>query len=70
MTQHLEHMREGDTIFVRGPRGKLQYLGQGRFLLRDKDKDVQPTTMKVQRVNLIAGECMTVHCITICMIMS
>ncbi|KAF4526894.1 hypothetical protein B566_EDAN014516 [Ephemera danica] len=56
MTQHLERMREGDAINLRGPRGKLQYLGRGRFLLRaDKDKDAQPSALEVHRVNLVAG---------------
>lgn len=56
MTQHLERMREGDAINVRGPRGKLQYLGRGRFLLRaDKDKGAQPSSLEVHRVNLVAG---------------
>ena len=33
MSQHLEHMSVGDTIDVRGPSGKLTYMGKGKSLL-------------------------------------
>ena len=31
MSQYLENLQIGDTIQVRGPNGKIMYLGSGRF---------------------------------------
>ena len=54
MSQHLENMKIGDTIDVRGPSGHLVYNGKGEFAIR-KDKKSEPKTICVKRVSMIAG---------------
>lgn len=54
MTQHLDEMKIGDTIAFRGPSGKLQYLGKGKFSIKKLRKD-PPQIVNVKKVNLIAG---------------
>ncbi|XP_056633292.1 NADH-cytochrome b5 reductase 3 isoform X2 [Diorhabda sublineata] len=54
LTQHLEGLKIGDTIEVRGPNGRIEYLGHGKFTLRKLRKD-PPESINVKRVNLIAG---------------
>lgn len=54
MSQHLESLKLGDTINVRGPNGLLEYKGKGEFLIRpDKKKD--PEKKHANKVSLIAG---------------
>lgn len=55
MTQYLESLKIGDTIDVRGPSGKLQYLGNGNFSIKNLRKE-PPTIIKAARVNMIAGK--------------
>ncbi|XP_047989229.1 NADH-cytochrome b5 reductase 2 isoform X2 [Leguminivora glycinivorella] len=54
MSQHLENMKLGDTIDVRGPSGRLQYVGNGQFLIKKLRKD-PPTKIVVKKLNMIAG---------------
>lgn len=54
MTQHLESLKIGDTIDVRGPSGRLQYIAPGTFSIKKLRKD-PPTIVKAKKVNLIAG---------------
>uniref|UniRef100_A0A1A9UPL6 NADH-cytochrome b5 reductase n=1 Tax=Glossina austeni TaxID=7395 RepID=A0A1A9UPL6_GLOAU len=54
MSQHLEKMRIGDKISVCGPLGRLQYMGNGNFLIKKLRKG-PPKTAKAKRVNMIAG---------------
>ncbi|KAJ2950492.1 hypothetical protein O0L34_g8736 [Tuta absoluta] len=54
MSQHLESMKLGDTIDVRGPSGRLQYAGSGAFLIKKMRKD-PPTRIVAKKVNMIAG---------------
>lgn len=54
MTQHLENMKIGDAIEVRGPSGRLNYLGNGEFSMKKLRKD-PPTLIKVNKVAMIAG---------------
>ncbi|XP_049864952.1 NADH-cytochrome b5 reductase 2 isoform X2 [Pectinophora gossypiella] len=54
MSQHLENMKLGDTIDVRGPSGRLQYADKGSFLIKKMRKD-PPTKINVKKVNMIAG---------------
>ncbi|XP_065169603.1 NADH-cytochrome b5 reductase 2 isoform X2 [Atheta coriaria] len=54
MTQYLENLKIGDTIDVRGPSGRLQYLGAGQFSIKKLRKD-PPTITTAKRVNMIAG---------------
>jgi len=54
LTQYLEEMAIGDSIDVRGPSGKLIYKGSGEFAIRP-DKKTPPNTVRVKKVNMIAG---------------
>ncbi|CAH1708631.1 unnamed protein product [Chironomus riparius] len=54
MTQYLDEMKIGDTIAFRGPSGKLQYLGNGKFAIKKLRKD-PPHVINVKKVNMIAG---------------
>lgn len=48
MSQHLETLKIGDTIDVKGPLGHFDYKGNGNFLLSDEPKHVR-------RISMIAG---------------
>lgn len=54
MTQHLESLKIGDKIDVRGPNGRIQYHGNGKFTVR-KTRKAPPEVFNVKRVGLIAG---------------
>ncbi|KAF2364095.1 Oxidoreductase FAD/NAD(P)-binding [Trinorchestia longiramus] len=54
MSQHLENMKIGDTIDVRGPSGQLEYLGKGQFSIKP-DKKSPPNVITAKKVNMIAG---------------
>lgn len=54
MSQYLESLKIGDTISVRGPSGRLTYLGDGKFSIK-KLRSEPPTILKVSKVNMIAG---------------
>lgn len=54
MSQHLNSMNIGDTIDVRGPSGKLIYIGQGTFNIRE-DKKSPPVAHHAKHVGMIAG---------------
>ncbi|XP_041972790.1 proton-coupled amino acid transporter-like protein CG1139 isoform X4 [Aricia agestis] len=54
MSQYLENMKIGDTIDVRGPSGRLQYTGNGTFLIKKLRKD-PPVKVVVKKLNMIAG---------------
>lgn len=54
MSQYLESLKIGDTIDVRGPSGRLQYLGNGTFSIKNMRKE-PPSIIKVKKVNMIAG---------------
>ncbi|CAB3228531.1 unnamed protein product [Arctia plantaginis] len=54
LSQYLENMKLNDTIDVRGPSGRLQYTGNGLFLIKKLRKD-PPTKVMVKKLNMIAG---------------
>ena len=54
MTQYLDALNIGDKIAFRGPSGKLQYLGNGKFSIKKLRKD-PPQIVQVKKVNMIAG---------------
>lgn len=54
MSQHLESLKEGDYVEVRGPSGRLVYEGNGLFQIRP-DKKSPPVAKQVRRVAMIAG---------------
>ncbi|XP_055532150.1 NADH-cytochrome b5 reductase 2 isoform X1 [Wyeomyia smithii] len=54
MSQHLESLAIGDTIAFRGPSGRLQYLGNGKFSIKKLRKD-PAQIYEADKVSLIAG---------------
>lgn len=54
MTQYLESLKIGDTIDVRGPSGRIQYISPGTLSVKKSRKD-PPVVIKVKKINLIAG---------------
>lgn len=54
MSQHLESLKIGDTIDIRGPSGRLNYLDNGQFSIKKLRKD-PPQLVKVSKVGMIAG---------------
>jgi len=54
MSQYLNNMKVGEYIDVRGPSGRLKYLGGGRFSLKLLRKD-PPRIVTVTKVAMIAG---------------
>ncbi|XP_063237218.1 NADH-cytochrome b5 reductase 3 isoform X2 [Bacillus rossius redtenbacheri] len=54
MSQYLENMKVGDTIDVRGPSGRLVYLGGGKFSIKVLRKD-PAQIVTVKKVAMIAG---------------
>lgn len=55
MSQHLDEMQIGDTIAFRGPSGKIQYLGNGKFTVKAAKPKEPPTEVTARHVNMIAG---------------
>jgi len=54
MSQHLEAMKIGETIDVRGPSGLLEYRGRNAFAIKP-DKKSLPNLVIAKKVNMIAG---------------
>lgn len=52
MSRYLDAMKVGDCIDVKGPVGHLEYLGKGRFVVKDRHGSRQ---IKVDRVCMVAG---------------
>ena len=48
MSQHVDELKVGDSINVRGPFGKIHYTGKGVFDLRGK-------RMETKAIGMIAG---------------
>ena len=53
MSQYLESLKVGDTVDIRGPSGKVVYLGQGYFRVKEPGKPEE--TRYAEQVGLIAG---------------
>lgn len=53
MSQYVDNLKIGDTIAFRGPTGKLEYTGNGQFVIRRPNKPV--ANIKAEFINLIAG---------------
>jgi NAD(P)H-flavin reductase len=45
MSQHLEKMAIGETILVKGPTGRFEYLGNGRCVVKGKERTVKSFAM-------------------------
>ncbi|XP_054225101.1 NADH-cytochrome b5 reductase 2 isoform X7 [Homo sapiens] len=54
MTQYLENMKIGETIFFRGPRGRLFYHGPGNLGIRP-DQTSEPKKTLADHLGMIAG---------------
>lgn len=54
MSQFVDALKIGDTIAFKGPTGKLQYQGNGKFAIKKLRKD-PPVPVQAQTVNMIAG---------------
>lgn len=52
LTQHLNNLQIGDKIRVRGPLGRIQYLGNGQFQLKVKNDFER---VQVNKISMIAG---------------
>lgn len=52
MSQHLDRLKIGETIEMRGPKGSIEYLGKGVFSIR-RGRNV--TTKQVKKVGFISG---------------
>ena len=53
MSQYLESLKVGDTVDIRGPSGKVIYLGRGYFRVKEPG---QPEEIRfTEQVGLIAG---------------
>lgn len=52
MSMHLERMALGDSIEMRGPKGHLEYLGEGWFAVKHK-KEIR--TIHVNNIGMVAG---------------
>lgn len=52
MSQYLDAMAIGDTIAFRGPSGKLNYVGNGEFVVR---RPKETLNMNADKINMIAG---------------
>lgn len=55
MSQYLDELKIGEKIDVRGPSGRLQYLDNGTFSIKNLRKE-PPSIVKVKKVNMIAGK--------------
>lgn len=54
MSQYLDEMKIGDKISFRGPSGRLQYLGNGKFSIKKLRKD-PPKIFETTTLSMIAG---------------
>lgn len=53
MSQHLDSLKIGETILVKGPKGHLTYKGQGRFSTKPLGKPLQERSCKF--IGMMAG---------------
>lgn len=55
MSQHLEKMRPGETILVKGPTGRHEYTGNGRFRVKAAGKNGYTDKPPMKHIGMIAG---------------
>lgn len=53
MSQHLDSLKIGDSVDMKGPKGHLTYLGRGKFTVRQMRKPLE--TRQAKHFGLIAG---------------
>lgn len=52
MSQHMETLNIGDTMLMKGPKGHLEYLGRGKFTIKQK-REVKH--YKKRKIGMVAG---------------
>jgi NAD(P)H-flavin reductase len=52
MSQHMNGLRVGDSMLMKGPKGHLDYLGRGKFTIAAKR---QVTTYRKKKIGMVAG---------------
>lgn len=52
MSQHLDSLKIGDTILMKGPKGHLDYKGEGNFTIKQK-RELVPYSKK--KIGMVAG---------------
>ena len=60
MSQYLDSLAIGSTIDIRGPSGRLKYIGHGEFSMKMLRKD-PAYTFKVSKITMIAGKNSSSH---------
>lgn len=56
MSQHLDGLKIGESILMRGPRGELDYRGEGKFsIVRGVGKKAETKQYRMTRIGMIAG---------------
>ena len=53
MSQHLNSMKLGDTILMKGPKGHLDYKGRGQFSIAHKKDNV--VQYRKKKIGMVAG---------------
>lgn len=53
VSQHLESLKIGDTIMMKGPKGHLHWLGRGKFTIKKPKKALE--TRHAKEIGMIAG---------------
>ena len=53
MSQHLNDMKIGDKILMRGPKGHLEYLGKGSFTIARRKDDI--VSYKKKKIGMVCG---------------
>ncbi|KAJ1433659.1 cytochrome b5 reductase 2 [Ochromonadaceae sp. CCMP2298] len=51
MSQHMNGLRVGDSMLMKGPKGHLDYLGRGKFTITKR----QVTTYRKKKIGMVAG---------------
>jgi len=54
MSQHLNSLKLGDTILMRGPKGHLDYKGKGSFTIKHTARE-DPKLYKMKKIGMVAG---------------
>jgi cytochrome-b5 reductase len=54
MSQHINSLKIGDSILMKGPKGQLEYLGKGKFTIKRLGETTTSTYQK-KKIGMIAG---------------
>ena len=56
LTQILDNLKVGDTIDMKGPKGHLDYIGEGKFTITKREKgETMITEYKKKKIGMVAG---------------